>query len=183
MAQFDLGEIFRKTFGYEAPVTQTPTIPKAADRQSQSSLGQPYYATDIFGREFFLPVTINDVLIPFAVLGMTWKKTIVETPMPERGGSVNELISIDDYQFNLKGILIENETVFPEGEIIKQHDLFKVNASRTMRSVISDIVLSGLADHRIIIKEVKWPQVSGIEHVKPFEMDMKSDMIFDLEID
>lgn len=179
MAQFDLGEIFRDAFGYDPPVTKTPNI----ERKQQSNLGQPYYATDIFGHEFFLPVTLNDVLIPFAVLGMTWKRTIVETPMPERGGSVNELISIDDYQFNLKGILIMDEFSFPESEIIKQHDLFKINASVIMRSVISDIVLNGAANHRVIIKEVKWPPVSGIEHVKPFEMDMKSDMIFDLEID
>lgn len=183
MATFDLGNMFRDAFGYDPPVTQKPTIPQAPARLEQSSLGQPYYASDIFGREFFLPVTLNGVLIPFAVLGMTWKKTIVETPMPERGGSVNELISIDDYQFNIKGILINDSNVFPEKEIIDQHDIFKVNASIVMRSVISDIVLSGLSEHKVIVKEVKWPTVTGIEHAKPFEMDLKSDMIFDLEIE
>lgn len=180
MATFDLGDMFRDAFGYDAP-TAKPTIAPAPKRLEQSSLGQPYYASDLFGREFFLPVTLNGVLIPFAVLGVTWKKTIVETPLPERGGNVNELIAIDDYQFNIKGILINDSNVFPESDLIKLHDIFIINASLTMRSVISDIVLKG--DAKVIVKEVKWPAVSGVEHAKPFEMDLKSDMIFDLEID
>ena len=178
MAQFDLGDIFRDVFGYDPPTAQ-PVI----QRKTASNLGQPYYATDLFGREFFLPVTLDGILIPFAVLGMTWKKIIVNTPMPERGGSVKEIVSIDDYKFNLKGILIIDEFAFPESEIIKIHDLFTVNKSVPMRSVISDIVLNGTFNHAVVIKEIKWPPVTGIEHVKPFEMDLESDSILDLEID
>ena len=188
--EFKLEKIFRDAFGYEPPTTKF-VIPKASARKEISKLGQPFWFTDILGREFFLPVTINNVQIPFAVLGMTWKKTIISTPMPERGGSVNELISIDDYTFNLKGILVDESGNFPEADIIALHEMFKINASLVMRSVLSDIVLSGKSSdkkddpfgHRIIIKEIKWPAVSGVEHAKPFEMDLVSDMIFDLEMD
>lgn len=190
MAQFQLENIFRDAFGYEAPTTKF-TIPQASARKEISKLGQPFWFTDTLGREFFLPVTINGMDIPFAVLGMTWKKTIVSTAMPERGGSVNELISIDDYTFNLKGILVDEEGNFPDGGIMSLHDMFQINASVVMRSVLSDIVLTGKSNnkkddpfgHRVIIKEMKWPATSGVEHAKPFEMDLVSDMIFDLEMD
>ena len=191
MAVFNLGEIFRDAFGYDAPA-EVPefSITEAAPRLEESSLGQPYYAMDyLTNREYFLPVKINGILIPFAVLGMTWKKTLVETPMPERGGSVIELISIDSYQFNLKGILVNADNNFPEAGIIDLFNLFKINSSVVMRSVLSDIVLSGKIGeggddpdgHRVVIKEIKWPPVTGIEHAKPFEMDLISDMILDLE--
>jgi hypothetical protein len=181
MAEFNLSDIFHKSFGYEAP--KPMEIPKASPRIETSSLGQPYYLEDLSGREFFMPVKLNDYLLPFAVIGMTWKKTFVETAMPERGGSVTELISIDDYVFTIKGILINSKNVFPESEVIDLHKLFKINASISLRSVLSDIVLDGAYDHKVIVKQITWPAVAGVEHAKPFEMELKSDMIFDLEID
>jgi hypothetical protein len=192
MAQFDLGQIYKDVFGYDAPTTDPDkiNIPPAVARREQSKLGQPFYATDLSGREFFLPVTIDDILIPFAVLGMTWKKTIVETPMPERGGAVIELINIDTYQFTLKGLLVNETNDFPDDGVMQLFNLFKENNSVTMRSVLSDIVLSGQSNvngddpdgHKVVIKEMQWPEVSGVEHVKPFQMNLISDMIFDLEI-
>lgn len=182
MADFNLNDIFKKAFGYDAPEETHFEFPPASSRVETSSLGQPYYASDLSGREFFLPVYLNNYLVPFAVLGMTWKKTFVSTAMPERGGSVKELISIDDYDFNIKGIVIKDENVFPESEVIDLHNLFKINASITIRSVLSDIVLDGAFDHKVIVKNVKWPAVSGVEHAKPFEMELESDMIFDLEL-
>lgn len=192
MAEFDLGNIFRQAFGYEPPTrSEDIRLAQAKERRKQSRLGQNFFDTDLLGREYFLPVYLNDWLVPFAVLGMTWKKTIVSTPMPERGGSVKELISIDDYLFSLKGILINEENDFPDGDVMQVHDIFKINKSVVLRSVLSDIVLSGKSSdgkndpdgHKVVIKEVRWPEVVGIEHAKPFEMELESDMIFDLEID
>jgi len=173
----DIKELFRRAFGYEAP--ENFTIEHAPARIEQSSLGQPYYGSDVFGREFFIPVKLNNYLLPFAVIGMTWKKTFVETAMPERSGSVIELISIDNYVFNVKGILITDS--FPEEQIIEMHNLFKINASMSLRSVVSDIVLSGEFEHKVVVKHIAWP-VIGSENAKPFEMELQSDMIFDLEI-
>jgi hypothetical protein len=178
--ELDLKDIFRKTFGYEAPPAFQ--ISQAPARLEYSSLGQPYYESDIFKRESFLPVKLNGILIPFAVLSVTEKKTIVSTAMPERSGSVHELVSIDDYQFNIKGLLVDEDGNFPESGIIELHKVFKVNSSISLRSVTSDIFLSGEFDHKVVIKEVKWPASAGIEHAKAFEIDCESDQIFELEI-
>lgn len=181
MAEFNIRDAYRDLFGYEPP--QTFSIPSAAARKEQSDLGQPYYETDLLGREFFLPIKIDGILIPFAVMSMNWKKHIVSTPMPERSGKVHELISIDDYVFNIKGLLVDENGEFPEKEIIALHKLFKINASVEMRSALSDIVLTGDFEHKVIIREIRWPAIAAVEHVRGFDIDCESDQIFTLTID
>lgn len=192
--EFNLNDIFKNAFGYEAPAKFT--VPAAAARLEQSQVkgGSSYYGEDVLGREFFMPVTLSgsfttknsstpfSFLIPFAVLSVNCRKTIVETPMVERGGSVSELIATDDYVINVKGIFINDDNAFPEQEIIDIHDIFKVNAAITMRSVLSDIFLRGESDHSVIIRELKFPANAAVEHAKPFEIDCKSDIIFTLEV-
>ena len=180
MATFNLGNVFKQAFGYNPP--EKATVPQAPARQTTSLLGQPYYATDVYGVEYFLPVTLNGYLVPLAVMSVTAKKTIVETPMPERGGAVTELISIDDFLFNIKGILITDDNTYPESRIQDIHTIFLVNQSVELRSVLSDIFLDGSFEHKVVIREVKWPAVTGVEHAKPFEIDCKSDMIFTLDL-
>lgn len=180
MAEFDLRETYRNTFGYDAPAAFALGTARAT--RQFSNLGQKYYDSDLLGREFFLPVRINGMLIPFAVISMTWKKVIVSTQMPERSGSVHEVISTDDYTFNIKGLLVNEDDQFPEQDVIDMHNLFKINTSVSLRSALSDIVLSGEFDHRVIIKEMKWPASAGVEHVKAFEIDVESDQIFELII-
>jgi hypothetical protein len=118
----------------------------------------------------------------FFQLGITCKKTIISTPLPECGGSVKELISIDDYAINIKGMCVSQGNEYPEGDIQNLFDLFKKNESLEVRSVLTDIFLAGTFGHRCAIREAKFPPLAGIEHVKPFELDLESDMIFDLII-
>jgi hypothetical protein len=179
MGEFNLKDVFRTAFGYDAP-ERTFTIDAAPGRLETASLGGRYYDTDIFGREFFLPVQLDGYVLPFAVVSVMCKKTIVSTPMPERGGTVKELISIDDYQINVKGIIVNDDNVFPESEIIDLHELFLKAESVNMQCVLTDIFLKGAFNQRVVIKDLKFPAVTGIEHAKPFEMELESDMIFDL---
>ncbi|KAA2245490.1 hypothetical protein F0L74_05905 [Chitinophaga agrisoli] len=181
MAVFDLREIFERVFGYSPP-PEPPEFPDAPPRLETSILAQPYYLEDAVGREFFMPVTIDGYLIPFAVMSMYWKKTYISTSMPERGGSVKELISIDDYVFEIRGICLNDGNDFPEQDIIDLHNLFKKNSSVTMRSALSAIVLKGEFDERVIIRDVRWPDMQGVQHARAFEMTVESDMIFELEI-
>lgn len=192
--EFDIGSLFSRAFGYEPPDNFTIDkqtlevnkvsfdIPAAGERKMLSDKGQQFYAEDALGREFFLPVWIDDYLIPFAVIGINCRKTIVSTPLPERGGSVSELISIDDYVINIKGMCVSEGDEYPESDIQQLFDKFKKPQSLKIRSVLTDIFLDGNEEHRCIIRELKFPPMAGIEHVKPFELDLTSDMIFDLTL-
>ena len=192
MAGFDLKEIYRNTFGSDLP--KSITIDQAPGRREVSSLGQPYYlsgdpsrlrdpsaAGSVKGTEFFMPVRINGLLIPFAVVSMNWAKEIVATKMPERNGEVHEQISISAYKFNIKGLLIDDAGFFPEQGLIDMHDLFKLNAAVRLECVLTAPVFSG--EPWVIINRVNWPAASGVEHVRAFEMELTSDSIFDLELE
>lgn len=179
--EFDLNKVYREAFGYEAPQNKF-VIGGASSRLENSQLGQPYYLMDAQGREFFMPVTVNGIVIPFGVLSMNWRTTFVSTPLPERGGSVKELVSIDDYVFNLKGIFVNDENYYPEQDIIDLHKIFMKGAGVSLRSVLSDIVLKGEFEHKCIIKEIRFPSIEANEHTQPFEISLESDMIFTLEI-
>jgi hypothetical protein len=181
--QFDIGKIYQKVWGYEPPEPQVFKIPAAPERKLTSNLGgSPFFDTDLNGMEHNIPVRIDGYLLPFAIITMNWKKTIIETAMPERGGSVNELISLDDYEFNIKGLFVNDDGSFPEQGIIDIRDIWLKNSSIEMRSVVSDIVLNGAYHQKVIIKDITWPATPGVEHVKAFEINVKSDMIFDLEL-
>lgn len=190
--EFDIGSLYAKAFGYQPPDNFTINKDKldvqqisfdmqsAGERRLTSNKGQLFYAEDAVGREFFLPVWIDGYMIPFAVIGITCKKTVVSTPMPERGGSVSELISIDDYIINIKGMCVSENDEYPDGDIDSLFKLFEKNKTLKIRSVLTDIFLAGSSEHMCIVRELKLPAIAGVEHVKPFELDLTSDMIFDL---
>lgn len=188
MAEFNLQDVFNKAFGYQPP-DNFKIDAQAPAKAVNGSLGSPYYANDLLGREMFMPVTFYpgatlfgaiELLIPFAVVSISCRKIIVSTPMPERGGSVKELITVDDYAINIKGIVVNDDNGFPEEQVKGLQAIFQLKYSMTMRSVLTDIFLNGAYNQRVVIKEMKWPAVAGVENARPFEMDCESDSIFDL---
>lgn len=176
MGDFELRKMFKKAFGYDVP-SKSFSIQQASERVEYSTLGSPYYGKDLWKREHFLPVYLNGYLLPFAVIGMIWSKKYVDTPMPKRNGTVHELIAIDSYRFNIKGIAITEDNSFPEREMIALRNLFENNNSVEIRSVLSDIVL-GDGNHSVVITDMKFPAQTGIEHAKPFEIEVQSDALF-----
>lgn len=175
---FLLKSIFEKSFGY-VPEGDFK-IEQAAVRKSNSSLGQAFYATDDLGREHYMPVVIEGWLIPFAVVSVTPKKLIVSTPMPERGGSVHEIVAMDDIAINIKGILVSKDNEYPEADLRKLWDIFKLNKSVELKSAKTAIFLNG--EDKVIIKEMPVPPVPGVQHAQPFELNCVSDTIYKLEL-
>jgi hypothetical protein len=66
--EFDINNLFSKAFGYQPP-ENFHIDDTAAEKAISGSLGSPYYANDLLGREMFLPV----------VLANTWYKRIFNT--------------------------------------------------------------------------------------------------------
>jgi hypothetical protein len=179
--EINIKELFRKAFGYEPP--KDFAIEQATPVEQYSSLGQPYFDTDAYGREFFMPVKLNGYSLSLPVIGITAKKTIVSTALPERKGTVKELINTDDWIINIKGIIIRPDNNFPEAEIIEMERLFAKDESLSMRSVLTDIFLKGDFEHRVVLKSISFPAIAGVQHAKAYEMEFESDQIFDLEIE
>jgi hypothetical protein len=179
--EFNIKDLFRKVFGHEPPPNFR--IDHAVDPDRVSSLGQPYYNDDVFGREIFMPVKLNDYWLHLPVIGISSKKVVVSTAMPERKGTVKELISSEDYIITIKGIIIRPDNNFPEAEIRELEEIKQKDESITMRSALTDIFLKGDFEHRVVIKALSFPEVAGVQHARPYQMELESDQIFDLEIE
>ncbi|MBV8255003.1 MAG: hypothetical protein JO154_20550 [Chitinophaga sp.] len=179
MADFDLKEIYRDVFGYEPP--QDYSIAWARPEETYSRKGQPYREKDIYGREFFLPITLGNYLLPFATIEISCKKSIVRTALPEQPGTVKEITGREDYQISIKGIAVNNNNVFPETEITRLEELFSPGTTLVLRNVISDIFLSGA--HNVVITEFKLLRPnSGVHNARGYEMTLESDDVYTLEM-
>ena len=179
MATFNISDLFTRAFGYSAPPGYS--IEQAPDPEKFSSLGQAYYKNDQFGREIFMPVKVNGYMLHVPIIGYSVGKRIVETDMPERDGTVNEMISRNDYIITVKGIIVRPDNTYPEREVQELDNLFRLNEALEMRSALTDIILRG--DDRVILKSYQFPEMAGVEHAKAYSMEFKSDRIFTLEID
>src|SRR5690242_2576505 len=115
MASFDLAELFEQQFGYKAQAFSFPKLPvvgKIARR------GTDLYDNDVFGREFFMPLWLGTddhslVALPYSIIRAESKKHIIETPLTERMGTVKELVTIENYKFSVKGLLIDADGNWP----------------------------------------------------------------------
>ena len=114
-----------------------------------------------------------------AVVSVTAKKTIIETPLVGRNGSVKELISIDDYEIKLVAVISGDD--YPEEEIQDIVRLFEINENLVMNCAITDYFLK--AEDKVIIKSMDFPALEGVEDMQIISMSLVSDQKFELDLD
>lgn len=181
-----------------------PNIPQRAE---QGAHGSPYYANDALGQEYFLPVTLTyadnstvsqqdssliggDTLgilnkwnLPYPVISITSKKTIIETPLTERRGTVKELINIQDYEIVIKGFIIAAADEFPEKDVTTLRTIYEQNAALSIQCPLTDIFLlrpDRSGSDQAVITELRFPAITGVKHVRPYELHLVSDEPFNL---
>lgn len=125
----------------------------------------------------FLPIWINNELIPVARVYGGCKKIIKETPMVARKGSVKELIRFDDYRFTIQGMCVGLKKEYPESQIEKLNGFFNLTEPVKIKNAFIDSLVKS---EDFIIEDINFPDMRGVEHVKAFEMRIVSDSIFDL---
>lgn len=135
-------------------------------------------------RYYFMPVYLETsagkLELPIATISIKGKKTIVEIPLTGRRGSVKELISVDDYEISLHGVIVGADGNYPEAEIKKFSDLYELNESITLISGLSDLVLK--PDDKIVIKSIDYPEVGHVENAQIISMTAVTDSSIDLII-
>ena len=202
MSTIDLtiGTLFEKVFGYQSTAFD-PKFDKVVgdrvndiNRKDTSALGSPYYGLDIFGREYYLPIKVSYVEdattgilkyveLPHPVLAISSSKNIVKTQLTERRGTVKELINVDDYKISIKGFAIAKTNEFPEDVITTLRELYEQNVVIGISNAITDIFLlrpDRKGSDKVVITDFRLPQVVGVKNVRPYELELLSDEIFNL---
>jgi hypothetical protein len=201
----DIAELFQKQFGKKPYVVgaltntaqeESPfrvagiTTKSEKEFTAKGSLIKEQYK----GVEIMLPIRIYDgpallTYLPYSVLNISGKKTIVETPLSERIGSVKEQFNIDDYTINVKGFLIADDRKFPEEQIEVMRGLYETKKAVTIDNALTNIFLTNPAlkpdeQRRVVVYSFDMPeQQGGRENIRPFTMTMKSDTVFTLELE
>ncbi|HXS38338.1 MAG TPA: DUF6046 domain-containing protein [Flavipsychrobacter sp.] len=195
---FSIPDLFQQAFGFspDEPQFQDLSVPVL-----QSKNGSPYYGFDGKGRRYFMPVTLGGLTLQYPVVDITVKKTIVDTPMVNRRGSVKELISIQEYEINIKGLIVGLTPDYPENEVTALRELFEKNESVAIVCPKTDIFLitqdrasqnnqgtnlfgtqaKNQVD-QVVITELKLVTAgkSFAPNVQPYEMNLSSDTPFSL---
>jgi hypothetical protein len=196
MSKFDLEDLFRIPYkGFPFPGGFFPDKPHnyAADKfssqsedrseKTHSDLGSVLRKKDALGRWYFLPVIIEhkgkEYEMPNAVISIRGKKTIVETAMVGRKGTVKELISVNDYEINIAGKVQDID--FPDKGIADLNELYNINESVVLKCALTDIFLDD--DDRVVIKDIDFTEIGGSETVQVFKMSLVTDRSFELLID
>ena len=149
-----------------------------------SKKGVKFYAKNSLGNIMYMPVTLStdskQVVLENTVISLSCKKTIVETPLVARKGTVKEEISIDDWEITIKGIIVGKE-LYPEDEVNKLKELFEENKALGINNVLTAMFLDD--QEKVVIKSLELNDSKGMEHVQPFTMQLVSDTEFDLYIE
>ena len=173
---FDIANLFANQFGV-APV-QLDIAPADNQFDKQSVLGSPYYeqvqdGNGLLGKYVYLPVRIAGVLIPYAVVSISGSKTIVETPLVARRGTVKEQIALEDYRISVKGFFISQTNTLPDKEIQQLKQLYERADSLIFRNALTDIFLTD--NDKVVIKTLDLPEVVGKPSYRPFTMELVTD--------
>ncbi len=179
--EFNLQDIFAKQFGY----TPQDFKIKESHITKKSEVGKygSYYAKDAMGRDVFMPVTLGGLFLPYTWINISNSKRIIETPLTERRGTVKEFISMEDYKIGLKGLVIGHNGQFPEKDIEDLRTLWERNVALEIKSILTDIFLltpeHGGQD-KVVITDFSLAENQGVEHVRAFTMELKTDQEFEL---
>lgn len=159
-------------------------------RREQSNMGQPFYAKNLLGLEIFMPITLihkstdnveRKLLLQNTIISMKTKKTIVETPLINRQGSVKEQISIDDWDISIKGMIVSADNDYPDDAVRELKDFVDINEALDIASVLTSIFLD--KDEKVVIRDFELSEMRGIQHAQGFTMSLISDIDFKLIIE
>lgn len=171
--------------GYPDTSLAYDNMPQAPVLRTETAGGTPIRRQDASGRWYFMPVWVRSSLgeleFPCAVISVTGKKRIVETPLTGRRGSVNELVSVDSYEINVTAALVGADGNYPDSEVKQMRDLYELNEAVELISALTDLVFE--KDDKVIFKSVDFPAVGGVENVQVVKMTARTDAAVELIIE
>jgi hypothetical protein len=200
LVTFDLQELYSRTFGGRLPIVVKESVQPVESRPffintSNTKLTQikgSILSTEYLGKEIWMPIEfkkldprkfgVTDLLLPYSVISLESKKTIIKTSLSERIGTVKELYGLDDFNITIKGFLIDENRKWPEKELLILNELFSLNESIEINNVMTDLFLGKDGDKLVTIEDLKFPAIeNGWKHIRPFSMKLVSDEVFTLD--
>ena len=195
VSQFNLGDMLLNVIGYKGLPYPGGFIPDAPSKykadgyespgeqvseKTRTAFGSTLRKKDAEGRWYFMPIVLEhkgtEYEIPNAVISIRGKKSIVETAMVGRKGTVKELISVDDYEIRIAGVCLDVD--FPDQQIGALNELYNINESVTLKCALTDIFLD--EEDKVVVKSIDFAEMKGCETAQVFTMELVTDRSFEL---
>lgn len=204
-SQHDLGEIFKSVWGYTAApflfslqnkaeaaifkkssASEEYSFGGVSDRREYNLNGVPFYALNENGNEIFMPIWLirsdgSRLLLQNTIMSLASKKTIVETPLVNRKGTVKEEISVDDWDMNVKGIIVSSDGGYPDQHVYDLNQLKELGEALGIENARTSLLLDG--GEKVVIKTLDLPPINGKMNIQAFEMNLVSDLEFSLFVE
>ena len=147
----------------------------------RSSTGTPIkkYTDQDLGQYNFLPVTINGIDIPNALIIISGEKSIIETDIVDVG-TVFEKVFTRPYDITIICTLIGIGGQWPETEIRSIASLWKKDELVTLKCALTDIFIEDR--NNMVITKIDILDADGSESVEVIQLSGRSNIDFELEI-
>lgn len=156
--------------------------PSLIEERTHTEKGSPLRVEgaikDVF---YFMPVWIDGIEMPNAVISVSQSKVIVKTEMPESNGTVKEYISLSDMQIDVVAVLVGTDGNYPEKQLEQINELWRKNEAVPLISALTDMLLP--SGTKVVLEELTIDPVGEYEEMQTFSLKMVSDEIFELEIE
>ena len=123
----------------------------------------------------------NTFELDYAVMSVTGKKNIIETPLIGRKGSVKELISMGDYKISIAAFLQGEDGQYPEEKITRLREIININETIELISAFTDLLLD--SEDKVVITDSSFPPTPGVEDGQAAKLELVTDKVFELTIE
>lgn len=142
----------------------------------------------VFGLPVFMPLTLEqckykvdnqtivvpELIIPCVIVEVYGSKEIVKTAVLGRPGTIKEYIAEGDFSITMKGVLANDSITDLRYPFAKQDRLNQFKKAPKQLS-ITHALLNNLGIYEIVIEDVKFPSMQGVENLCAFEINAISD--------
>lgn len=160
-----------------------------------NQLGTPIrkYTDEKLGRYEFMPVTINSIDIPNALIIINGEKEIIETNVlgaitgfdangkPSiTGATVFEKAFTKPYEITVIATLIGDNGIYPEQEMWQLTNLWKEDDVVTLKCALTEFFIP--KTNNALITKISVLDNAGSENVEVIQFSLRSNIEFNLEI-
>lgn len=119
--------------------------------------------------------------LPYATIDPSLMVHVIDTELTERNGMVSELINISGFKISVKGYLVGQGNEFPEADFTTLCRLCALRVPMTVINPVTDILLQmNEGSNMVTIRAVKMPQKRGKKAVWDYEIELISEVPFNL---
>lgn len=165
----------------ESPVVASGFNYQGSKLDQRNDTGTPIrkYTDEDLGRYEFLPVTIDGVEIPNALIIISGEKSIVETDVVDVG-TVFEKVFTRPYNITVIATLMGENGEWPVDSLKAMVDLWKKDDLVTLKCALTDFFLQD--KENMIITNIAVLDAENSESVEVIQFDGKSNVDFELEL-